>query len=432
MSVVDPTHDVVALGSISAFVFFVVALVAAWFARLQPGLASVVLLAAAPFDLARYLGPTTITTEKAALVGVAVGLLLHDGVRRELRALRRVPLAWCALGVIVATAITQFGALSHAAVLRETLKAAQYALTFALVFAAARADRDDTPVLCAIPALAIVVSAAALAQLVTGAPAGLWIHDVPIPRIAGPLEGPNQLAGYLGLLLPLVLLTPRSRIGRIALVLGSMALVLSLSRSGIAASAIALACALVWLGPETRRAALAYLIAGFTAGGAAVFGLGVLLLRVNASGSGSSGVLGHLISTTEIHDSGGVGTRSELWRGAVTLWRRRPLLGIGAGNFELLVGTVTRAGIRTHSNSWYLQSLVEGGIPLLAATLANAWFATVDLVRAARERPIVAAIAAASIGLCLHQIADFLVFYTKVGSTWWILLGLAAARAARD
>jgi hypothetical protein len=49
-----------------------------------------------------------------------------------------------------------------------------------------------------------------------------------------------------------------------------------------------------------------------------------------------------------------------------------------------------------------------------------------------RAVPFVAAATAASVGLCLHQIADFLVFYPKVGATWWVLLGVAAARAASD
>ena len=55
-------------------------------------------------------------------------------------------------------------------------------------------------------------------------------------------------------------------------------------------------------------------------------------------------------------------------------------LGIGAGNFETSLATVAPAGIRTHANSWYLQSLVEGGVPLLAATLGEAWASIVPFV----------------------------------------------------
>jgi O-antigen ligase len=424
VSVVDPTHDVVALGAVTALLFLAVAFAAAWLARARPSHAIVLLLAAAPFDIARYVGQTTVTTEKAALVGAGIGMLLVPEIRRALAGLRREPLFWCALALVVVTFATDRVAVSHTAVLRETLKAAQYLATFALAWAATRIDRDDAPLTTAVPALIVVVALGALAQLVTGAPAGLWIGAVAVPRIAGALEGPNQLAGYLGLLLPIALLAAHTPLGRAALALGGATLVLTLSRSGIAATLLALALALWWLGPEARRTALRWVLAGLGSGAVAALGIGEVLIR-------SDGVFAHLFSTSEIRDSGGVGTRSELWHGAYTLWRRHPLFGIGAGNFEFEVGTVTRPGIRTHANSWYLQALVEGGFPLLATTLATVWYATGDLVRRLRERPLVAVVAAASIGFCVHQIGDFLVFYPKDGATWWLLLGVAAARTAR-
>jgi hypothetical protein len=35
------------------------------------------------------------------------------------------------------------------------------------------------------------------------------------------------------------------------------------------------------------------------------------------------------------------------------------------------------------------------------------------------------------VALTLHQIADYLVFYPKVGGAWWLLLGVATASALR-
>jgi len=90
-------------------------------------------------------------------------------------------------------------------------------------------------------------------------------------------------------------------------------------------------------------------------------------------------------------------------------------------------------GVRTHANSWYLQSLAEGGILLFTATLALLAAAIVALVdtaplaRLRRASPWVLAAFAATIALALHQTVDFLFFYPKVGGMWWLLLGTAVA-----
>jgi O-antigen ligase len=113
------------------------------------------------------------------------------------------------------------------------------------------------------------------------------------------------------------------------------------------------------------------------------------------------------------------------------MWRDRPLLGVGAGNFELELPQYGLFGVRTHANSWYLQSLAEGGIVLFAATIAllTAVIATFarPLARLRNASPWVVAALAASLALALHQIVDYLVFYPKVGGAWWLLLGIAAA-----
>jgi O-antigen ligase len=78
----------------------------------------------------------------------------------------------------------------------------------------------------------------------------------------------------------------------------------------------------------------------------------------------------------------------------------------------------------------YLQSLVEGGIPLFAATLWLVFTSIGTFVRKRMESPFVVAAFAASVALALHQVVDFLTFYPKVGGEWWIVLALGAAELA--
>src|SRR6185312_395904 len=125
--------------------------------------------------------------------------------------------------------------------------------------------------------------------------------------------------------------------------------------------------------------------------------------------------------------AGGVGNRGQLWDAALRMWRRHPLVGVGAGNYELELPFYGVLGVRTHANSWYLQSLAEGGILLFGATVGVIAAIGAAFVREVRRSPWIAGAAAASLEICLHQIADYLIFFPKVGMTWWLLLGIAAA-----
>jgi O-antigen ligase len=197
-----------------------------------------------------------------------------------------------------------------------------------------------------------------------------------------------------------------------------MALVLTLSRSGVLATIVALGIVIALAPSAGRRAALLSLAGG------AVAGLGVLVLY------GSTSLLARFSSFAEVERSGGVGTRAQLWHAAIALWRQHPWLGIGAGNFELEIAKVGPAGVRTHANSLYLQALVEGGAPLLAATLATVVASIAAFARGPFRDPFVLGAFAGGIGLALHQVFDFLTFYPKVGAMFWIVLGLAATRVA--
>jgi O-antigen ligase len=385
------------------------------------------LIVADPFALYRDVSDTTLTLPKVALLAVLAALATRADTWRAAAAALRAPavrlLLGCALLVSATTALSILQAEHRAPALRETLKAIEYAVLFVCVAVCARLDGDENPVRVAFAVALGAVSVAALSQEIFGAPSGFWFFNHPIPRIAGPLEGPNQLAGYLGIALPVVaafvLVRGQRRMELLLLALGAMALVLTLSRSGVVASLLGLAVVFVLApGAERRRSAALALAGG------ALCGLGVLVLY------GSTSLLARFSSFAEVEQSGGVGTRAQLWHAAFALWRAHPWLGIGAGNFELEIAKVGPAGVRTHANSLYLQALVEGGVPLFLATLATVGASIVAFVRGPFADPLVLGALAASAGLAVHQVFDFLVFYPKVGGMFWIVLALGAARAA--
>ena len=271
----------------------------------------------------------------------------------------------------------------------------------------------------------------ALLEVFLGAPSGLNVGSIVLPRIAGPLDGPNQLAGFLEIGIAILAAAQLARPRRYtawALAVAMLAELLTLSRAGIALSVVVLAL-LAYLRPQHVRATI------LPAVGAFAFAILFALLAVAGNIAGGAHVAdfmtwirGLLRLGGRQTGAGGVGTRSELWRAALALWRAHPWLGIGAGNYHLELGRVGLQGVRTQPNSLYLQALVDGGIPLFAATLWLWIGGVVRLARASiRANPWVAAAFAATIALALHGLIDNLQFYPKV-LTWWLLLVAVAAR----
>jgi O-antigen ligase len=384
----------------------------------RPAYAVVLLVVVQPFALYGNAWVTTVTLPKAALLGVLLGLATHPGVWRPLAAPASRALLIAGLAVLAATILTGTHAAYGGPVLRESLKAAEYVLLFAAIVCAYRLDPDAAIVRNACVSVITLVALLALSQEVYGATSGLRLNGRELVRVAGPLEGPNQLAGYCDVAIPLLFafaIESPALVIAAALFLIVLADVLTFSRGGglgvvAGLAAVALAYRRQLLQP------LAFIGAGIVTG--------LLLI----------GFLAHTPAILPVWDnaitSGGVETRTNLWRAAFALWRQHPIFGIGAGNFELEIAQTGLRGIRTHANSLYLQSLVEGGIPSLAATL---WLTYVSIATFAKNRllsPFVAAAFAGSIALGLHQIFDVLVFYPKVGGWWWIVLGLGAAQLA--
>ena len=424
--VVDRFAIPIALDPWSAAIFVAVFVAAAVATARRPAYGLCGLVLVTPFALYREVLGTTVTLPKVVLLGVLIGLTTYAGCARRLRE-RPVPLLLGVLGIYLAiTALSAVDAAHRGATARETFKVLEYAALFVAAYLSYRLDADDRAIAGAVAVAAILVSVSALAQEVIGAPSGLYVGRAIVPRIAGLLEGPNQLAGYYQVALATLgawALTRRSTLLDVALGIATCADVLTFSRAGLFGLAV-VGAILAIAGGRAALRALRPAYAGLAVGLAVVgwwafYAHTVNVLRVSLESSAYAG---------------GVGNRGELWGAAWRMWLRHPLLGVGAGNYELELPRYGVFGVRTHANSWFLQSLAEGGIALFAATLALIAAIVATFARNFRRdlgSPWVLAAFAASVALVLHQVADYLVFYPKVGGAWWLLLGIGAAAIAR-
>jgi O-antigen ligase len=406
--------------------FFAVAILTAR----RPAYGLCALLLATPVAFAHDIAATTITLPKCVLLGVLLGLTTYVGVARVLRR-RPAPLLFGALAFyILTTALTALDAAHPAAVIRETLKWVEYAAVFVAAYCCYALDADDAVLVAAAAAAGIIVALSALVQEIAGAPSGLFVGAAIVPRIAGLLEGPNQLSAYCTIAVATLgawALVRRTALLDVALGLVVFADILTFSRAGIVSLPVVGAIVVLWAG---RRAwpALLPAIVGAVAGIA-----GAVWWAIYAH---TPGIL--RVSLASSAYAGGVGNRDELWGAALRMWRAHPLLGVGAGNFELDLPEYGVYGVRTHANSWYLQSLAEGGIALFSATLVmagasiGAFLEKPFVARLRVQSPWVIAALAASLALALHQVVDDFVFYPKVGGAWFLLLGIAAAASARE
>jgi hypothetical protein len=423
--VVDRFPVVPALDPWSAALFVAVFVAAALLTARRAVYGVCALVISTPFAFYHDLAGTSVTLPKVALLGVLAGLTVYTGSLRLLRE-RPMPLLLGALAFYaLATAVSAVDAAHRGPSARETFKVLEYGAVCAAAYLCYRLDPDAPVVVDTIAAVAAAVSLSALVQEFVGAPSGLYVGSAIVPRVAGVLEGPNQLAGYFEVALAALgawAIGRRTLLVGSALFLAACADVLTFSRAGLFGLAI-VAAIVLYFGRRAMLRALRPAFAGLVAGLAVVAGWAIYartpgVLRVSLQGSAYAG---------------GVGDRGELWRAAWRMFLAHPLLGVGAGNYQLDLPLYGVLGVRTHANSWFLQSLAEGGLLLFFATLLLVAAIVATFGRAVRGgSPWAIAALAAGVALSVHQIADYLVFYPKVGSAWWVLIGVAAAAIAHQ
>jgi O-antigen ligase len=211
-------------------------------------------------------------------------------------------------------------------------------------------------------------------------------------------------------------LTRRSwrRIDYTLVMLGSVVVLLSFSRGGVIALALALLLVAVSIAAPHFKG-LAYKVAAVLF--AALFVWAVL--QFASVGPRASEDF-----------NGGLGTRSQLWHGAYVLWRSSPLIGVGAGNYELDLASTGAPGVRTHANSVYFQTLAEEGLLGLIA-LGGLIIVSIRVFAYKGDSVLPTAMLAVVVALWFHQIIDYVTFYPKVGVLLWTMLGIGVAAGTK-
>lgn len=387
----------------------------------RPKYAWIAVVLAAPFLLPIPIYGTTISLEKVVIILAALVMLAQKRFRS---AVLTGPGRWilAALALFVAEmALSSWTAAFHGAAIRETLKVAEYVLVFAVVYGTFLMDPDETALQTTLAWIICAVSILALAQPIFEPVQRTVFQGHVVPRLAGPLEGPNQLSAFLGVTLIAAVALPRKFSGGLVFgfVLGGLALALTISRGGIASFLLALAVVTALKKWPLRSSGI---LAGVT-----VLCGALVVMTIVAAVAFPNAALDRIFGAADAYN-GGLGSRAALWHAAVVLWRAHPVFGAGPGNYELLVGTIL-PGVRTHPNGYFFQVLAEQGVAGVVLLLG---LIVAPAIVYARNVPSRFALAGMGVLIVLtfHQLVDGLFPYPKVAIEYWALIAIAAAAVA--
>jgi O-antigen ligase len=334
------------------------------------------------------------------------------------------------LPVLGFTAVTVLGGLSLTDHVSAALPAIRMTVVGSMMFyvlaTLVRSRHQVAWVVAALALSAAVPGLAAIAEFRSGTTDYGFItaSGTLVSRVAAGFAQPNQLGGFLVLLIPVIaggMLVSRRGRPLLALggVLGIVGIYLSFSRGALLGLAVAPLVLVGW-----RWAFL------LTPVGAAVLALTAPdLLRERFATLSSSG--------SEL------ATRADIWHAAEHIWTAHPLLGVGPGGFPDAYATTRLPGKEflpttlfeppPHAHDLVLQVMAEQGVVGLLAfgALAVAIVAALLRVLRARERWVRVAgraVLAGFAAFAVHNLFD-VTLLAGTGEYVFALAGLASALA---
>lgn len=388
-------------------------------------------------------GDTAVTITKVVLWSTIGGWIWSVVIHRT--SIRIDLFSWGAIGVTLAVALSGWNAKDGGLWIGETYRWLAMIPVGLFAVTSFRQGWSPLPFLVS-SALGTVFCVAGAAWQVVAQLGPPSFESRGLMRATGPFGHPNQLAIYLELTVPLLLgltiglsqqkpttvLMDKARrllpLWAIGAGLGLIGLLLSQSRGGSVGMlvglgvTIALASLLV-----TNYARLPILLALV---GTLVF-VASLILYV-ATGAVTSAARGVQVTPANF----AVDERLAHWAAGVEMAVRNPILGVGAGNYDMNFRESTttwrfRIG-RGHAHNSYIQMLAQAGIVGLAAYMALISTVAVTIASAIRGpssylmRGIVIGVAGMSAALLAHAVFEY-VHVLSLNLHMAIAWGLAAA-----
>lgn len=320
----------------------------------------------------------------------------------------------------------------HRASLEAWVEALRDALLGLGVLGAVEARKGWRSWLEAVWMAALLVLAVGYGQWLTADPATYpYLTETHRVRIYASMNQPNNLAGFLSLLLPSGLALALAHEGRKRLFWSACALaalgaqVLTYSRGGYLATlgglGIFLALAAKRAGPRKWERRMAWALA---AAGVCLF-----LLRGTSPVQRLLTLLNWRHSTTQ--------DRLLIWRTAWRMGEARPGWGWGPGTFWLAYPVAKEPqgwpARFTHAHQWYLHLLAEQGwvglglsLLLWGTWVARGWRLWRDALEP-EERLLRAGLLGGLGGFFLSGLFDFHMGIPSIRTFFWVLLGLTAA-----
>lgn len=221
-------------------------------------------------------------------------------------------------------------------------------------------------------------------------------------RPFAPFITPNALAGYLAMLLPLVLIRKNNLWSIIPV---SLALLLTKSLGGLLSVLTGLTLYLYLRGNLKKKGVL------FLEGLLIIIGL-VWISRTAFQKTHAQPIFSAVI-------------RLNYWRDTLEIIKLHPWAGLGLGNFNLIQSR--------YAHNSYLQLISEAGILGIISFL---WLVIVILKSALKKikessyKIQAVSLLTANIVFLAHNCVDFTFFLPEISLIWWIILGLNFSRAA--
>lgn len=407
-----------------------------------PLIGLIILIAAMPFDFPVEVG-LTVYSNQLLLLMVATVFFIKSICQNEFQLFIRKKWLLILLPFFVATALSMLNAHHFINVIKQAMYWSEIVIMAWLAAITIKNREDMEKIVMTMIIIGVITSLIGIIQTLAGPQAAFntgkelfTIDQGQTMRAYGSLGHPNQLAGYLILLIPITFIQfveSTNRVKRSLLGLGAIvictALILTFSRGGWLAIML-VGIILIYLNIPKKMAMIVALVAALSAV--------VFILNYGPLGKTKSAVMERVVSFAQPEKEDSVNFRGVCYQTGFKMFQQHPWLGFGAGNYQANINKYFNESyyaweaINKHIHNWYLQLLIEVGLIGLLAflwivfnlfkRLINCWLQLDERYEWQHLSGVMAAITA----FLIHNLFDVLVIYAR-GIHFGLVIGIGLA-----